>query len=158
MPPRSLRVTENYYLKEFGTTKSENRERILPVPDMIVEALRNHKARSRWTGADDVVFGSTERRGIPLNTRNLKARVLNKVAAKLGLQFTFHVGRRSFASITSSMASWSQTERRKMLGHGADTMTNHYSHAEWDRIQKGVNEIENELRRSSGTKMIAVRG
>jgi integrase len=86
-------------------------------------------------------------RGKPLNTRNLKARVLNKVADRLGLKFTFHVGRRSFASITSSMASWSQTERRKFLGHGSDAMTNHYSHAEWDRIQKGVNEIEREIKK-----------
>jgi integrase len=147
MPPRSLRVTENYYLKEFGSTKSENRERGLPLPPMIVQALRNHKTRSKWTGDDDVVFGSTVTRGKPLNTRNLKARVLNKVADRLGLKFTFHVGRRSFASITSSMASWSQTERRKFLGHGSDAMTNHYSHAEWDRIQKGVNEIEREIKK-----------
>jgi len=48
--------------------------------------------------------------------------------------FTYHVARRTFASITDRSAKFSAAERRLFFGHGNRTITDHYTHAMWDHM------------------------
>jgi hypothetical protein len=52
LPPYSLAVRQNYYAGEFGSVKSQSRQRIVPIPVVVVEALSTNEDDERFHRAE----------------------------------------------------------------------------------------------------------
>jgi hypothetical protein len=53
LPAFSLRVAENFYGGQYGSVKSQSRQRIVRLPLVVIDALQQIKAASKFTGPDD---------------------------------------------------------------------------------------------------------
>jgi hypothetical protein len=58
LPVHRLSVRQNYYAGEFGSVKAESRQRIVPLPMVVIDALQQIKSTSKFTGPDDPVFSN----------------------------------------------------------------------------------------------------
>ena len=56
LQPYTLAVRETYYRGEFGSVKARSRRRDVPLSRGVVEALACIRARSAFTGPEDLVF------------------------------------------------------------------------------------------------------
>jgi integrase len=141
LPGCCLAIRENYYCGKFGTVKTAARERIVPLPQVVVTALRQMKDRAEWVEDHDLVFCSSER-GVPVNSRNLERRAIKPVATKLGFGwFSWHSARRTFSSLTAQLSSWSVADRMFSMGHSSAMMTQHYAVADVNRRRIGVEDV-----------------
>jgi len=138
LPPYTIRIERNYYLGTFDSVKCARRSRTLSLCPELVEALKSYVERQKWAEPYDVLFCGPKR-GIPIQARNVKVRVIQPICEKLGIpKFSFHTGRRSFASISETMPDFTRTEQMQVLGHASASMSQHYSHAEWERVKNGA--------------------
>jgi integrase len=146
LPARSLAVRAGVYHGKFDTTKTPNRVRVIPLPAVLVQELQALKDNSRWTDPSDLVFVNPERRGVPLYTRHLERTVIKPVAKELGFEwFSWHSARRTIASISAGLASWSLTDRVQHLGHASAAQSEAYSVSAISRRRIGVEDIASRL-------------
>lgn len=141
LPPFSLRIQENYYLGRHSTVKVSTRERKVPLPMVVVQALLAHKAASTWTDPQDVVFCGP-RRGVPVHARNISSDVLEPVAKKLGIPWAagWHVYRHSYATIADQL-DFSVTDRLAALGHSRMPMLLRYTSKQLEGRRAGAEEM-----------------
>jgi integrase len=117
LPPYCLSVARNWYLGRFSTVKVVGtRERLVPLPMVVVQALQRIKDATQWNQPDDCVFCSATR-GVPARSRNLELRVLKPVGRALGMPWlSWHVFRHSYATIADQL-DFTISDRLAAMGH-----------------------------------------
>jgi integrase len=120
---RCLRIERQWSRGEFGEPKTPAAVRQVVLAPNLVAFLRAHKARSRYSTADDLVFAS--RRGTPLSARNV-CRAFTKMVAEAKLDgeppLTFHGLRHIYASMMIERGITS-TVLAEQMGHTSSTIT-----------------------------------
>jgi integrase len=116
---RLLHIRRTYYRGNFGLPKTQTSERVIPISDGLLFALREHKRHVRKS-AMDLVFPNAD--GKPYEAANLSHRVLHPALAQCGLQMTgWRVFRRSVATTLSEMRDVRTTQL--VLGHSSPHTT-----------------------------------
>ena len=165
LPPFSLAVRENYVMGQYGTLKSKESRRLVPIPEWFVPRLA---ALSRTSEQGSLVDHSTMMAPVfanssgaaPIDQHHLQARVLKPAAAALGWG-TAAVKKASPAKgcegptrpakPAESWISWhclrhtfatltdtaglTVSERMKLLGHTDGAVTAGYTHPEFQSIR-----------------------
>src|ERR1017187_3782960 len=143
----SLAVRQNYFAGEYGSVKSESRERIVPLPMVVVEALQKIKVASKFTGPGDPVFSN--RAGRPHMIANLNKRILKPTAESLGMGWvSWHAFRRTHATLMDQENA-AIADRIAQMGHSALAMTLKYTSADIER-RRGIVELVSALIHGSG--------
>jgi integrase len=124
LPGHSVAIRQNFYRKEFGTTKSPARNRILPLPMALVEALTAVRTRSQFSAPDDLVF--CEAKGVAISY-DVMLRKLKKAGKQVGIPWIgWHDLRRYFAN-ASDRLGMPEEDREYMMGHSSAAMTRRYT-------------------------------
>jgi integrase len=114
-----------------------------------VDLLLALKAVTKWTGPDDPVFAGAT--GRPLWADNLAKRVLKPMAVKLGMPWlSSHVFRHTCATLTKSVGML-DVDRRVLMGHADGTMTDRYTHEDFERMRRGVELVATEIMKAPKT-------
>jgi integrase len=139
IPPRSLAVLEHWKLGQYTSLKTENRSRVIPIPDDLREMLMVLKMRTECGKPHQPVFSSRE--GTPIDADNVRARFLRPAAESLGLiGIGWHSFRRTNANQTNA-AGMNAHDRKQVLGHGSMAMVDHYTAADLERTRSGLQEV-----------------
>src|ERR1035437_4064278 len=139
LPAYSLAVRQNYFAGEYGSVKSESRERIVQLPMVVVEALQEIKVASKFTGPGDAVF--CNRAGRPHTIANLNKRILKPTAESLGMGWvSWHAFRRTHATLMDQ-ANAAIADRIAQMGHSAFAMTLKYTSADIERRRGSVEQV-----------------
>ena len=133
-----LHVSRRVYHGTIDSLKTDNSERVLPLPDSLLSRIRTLPRRGNW------IFGS--RQGTPLNPSNVLRRNVQPRARELGIQLGgFHDFRHTLATdlITSGLDVKSVAS---ILGH-ADTRTtlNVYTHPKAEQFRAPLNQVAEQL-------------
>jgi len=154
LPPYSIAIRENWYRGKPGTVKTGKRNRFVPLPAAAVEMLELLSKRSEFTGPDDYVFASSS--GKPVDAHNVNNR---EFAALRGcpeddpdprrlllrkVRITWHVFRHSCATFAEQVEMM-RSDRIALMGHGAGSMTDRYTHHDVERLRASVEKIADRL-------------
>jgi integrase len=105
----------------FGPPKSKHGRREVPIGFDLVRDLRARRAGSEWPEADDLVFPSL--RGSPMDSRNLRHRVLAPAAKEAGVPWAgFHAFRHHCASMLIADGR-NVVQVSRWLGHHSPSFT-----------------------------------
>ncbi len=145
LAPLSLAVRESFirvYGKSLEETqrggqyqevKTKKSRRDVPLVALAVQILGELKASSKFTAPKDPVFAG--RNGNPIDAHNELARKLKPALIDLGIpKVSWHDLRHTSATF-ADQAGLTSTERQRILGHSAASMTDHYTHAEMARVR-----------------------
>ncbi len=126
-----------------GSLKTGHRQRLVPLPKILVEQLKALLEQSKWTGPDDPVFAGGK--GKPVWADNLAKREVKPIAQALGMPWlSWHVLRHTCATLTKSVGMM-DIDRRVLMGHAERDMTDHYTHEDWERMRAGVELVAAEV-------------
>jgi len=135
LPPFSLAVRRNFYLGEYGSPKTKQRRRIVPLLPAVADALRGLLRRERFAASDDPVFcGAT---GRPIDTHNVSNRVFGPLAKALGFPVTWYALRHTHAT-WCDLADMPLTDRMITMGHARAAMTLNYTHVDVERRRESL--------------------
>jgi integrase len=113
LPDRTLRIRQAAYRGSVGSPKTKGSKRTLPLPDSLVEALRQHYDASPLR--DGLVFPT--RSGMPYSDSNLLARHLKPAGKQIGAAWlSWHSLRRTHATLLSQSGA-SPKDAQAQLGH-----------------------------------------
>jgi integrase len=116
--------------QDVKTTKSR---RNIPLVALATQILRDLKTSGKFTGPKDPVFAAGN--GKPIDAHNELARKLKPALIELGIpRVSWHDLRHRSATF-ADQAWLTATERQRILGHSAASMTDHYTHAEMERVR-----------------------
>lgn len=141
IPPHCFAIVENYYRGEFGSTKAKARNRVQPIPSVVVPLLAGLKL-SRMPAPDDLVFSS--RNGTPIDAHNVNNRVFKVIGKELGIKLSWHVFRHTCATFAERI-DMPRSERIALMGHAKGVMTDRYTHADIERRRGYVNDLAERL-------------
>ena len=121
---------------EGGTKNGKDRE--LPVPLFLGEALRDYCAQRPTTG-----WLFTGESGKPLSDRNLIQRHVYPVAKRLGVpHFSWHSLRHTFSTLGGNEGSIPTLVMKQLLGHSRLSTTDRYMHELAGPKREAVQKIE----------------
>jgi integrase len=121
---------------EGGTKNGKDRE--LPVPMFLGEALRDYCAQRPTTG-----WLFTGESGKPLSDRNLIQRHVYPVAKRLGVpHFSWHSLRHTFSTLGGNEGSIPTLIMKQLLGHSRLSTTDRYMHELAGPKREAVQKIE----------------
>ena len=121
---------------EGGTNNGKDRE--LPVPMFLGEALRDYCAQRPATG-----WLFTGESGRPLKDRNLIQRQVYPVAKRLGVpHFSWHSLRHTFSTLGGNEGSIPTLVMKQLLGHSRLSTTDRYMHELAGPKREAVQKIE----------------
>src|SRR6201993_5010327 len=136
--PDRIEIVERFYEGEFDDTKTDAGRRSIPFDShgILRAVLDATWQRSKYRNPNDLVF--TNKKGGPVNRRNLLRRHLKPTVKKLGLPET--VDFRSFRTMHSSLMSSAGVRpevTRDNMGHATvDVTQNVYNRTWWEeRVQ-----------------------
>jgi ATP-dependent helicase/nuclease subunit A len=150
IPPFRAAVRWNFTAGQFGSVKTGNRNRTVPLPQMVVEALRALKESSAFSGLNDSVF--TSRNGTPIDGNNVRNRAFKRAGDKLGFHVNWHAFRHT-AATWAEAAGMVMSDRVALMGHGGARMTQYYTHEDLNRQSASVEKMAEGLR----SKVIPIR-
>lgn len=143
LPPLSAGILENWsnsfdeesgkLTKDFRDTKTQYRDRVIPIPAAIVPLLEEVLEASPFKGPDDPAFAS--RAGTPVNDNNANKRIFKPLAVAIGVDFTWNSFRHTFATLVEDLGI-RQFDKKAFMGHSlvAD-ITDGYTEQSWARMQ-----------------------
>lgn len=144
-------IRQQWYRGHYGSLKAGSRRRDVFIPPSLAQALLCLKQRPLWTGPEDPVFASRE--GTPVDAHNVAKRYLKPLGKRLGMPWlSWHCLRRSFATATDRFGL-THGERRAMMGHSSDSMTNLYTRTPSDQAMDILEEMANRLVRKPEGKI-----
>ena len=121
---------------EGGTKNGKDRE--LPVPSFLGEAMRDYCAQRPTTG-----WLFTGESGKPLSDRNLIQRHVYPVAKRLGVpHFSWHSLRHTFSTLGGNEGSIPTLVMKQLLGHSRLSTTDRYMHELAGPKREAVQKIE----------------
>lgn len=140
LPPRSVYVTEQYTCHGYGTPKTRNRRRVVPLSSTVVAALLRLR-ELRDPEAPVFAYATGPSAGRPINSKSALVHVLKPAGARAGVPWlTWHDLRRTFATLTDQ-AGLTPSQRQVLLGHATAAMTAHYTLAEPEGARAALNSI-----------------
>lgn len=124
-----------------GTPKTEKGKRIVPIPPVLVELLKEHKAKSKETKPDDLVF--TSKNGKHLNSNNLTQRTLANALQRAGIRkVDFQSLRHTFASLSIEAGTDPKT-LQSLMGHCSINVTfDTYGHLFQSAVERHIFGLE----------------
>jgi len=138
LAPRAARIRAGYYKGKFGRTKTPGRNRDVPLPSKVVEELKMLKARGHHVGPDDLVFCT--KTGHHHMLKNITDRILNPIAARLGIKIAWHELRHTHSTLVQALGM-SHLDAQANMGHLGGNMTLHYTHPDLERRRVVVEEL-----------------
>jgi integrase len=112
------------YRRTIGDPKSAAGTRTIPLIDLVTNALRAHRATSKWAGAEDYVFCNSAGR---INFhQSIQGRGFIPVQVAAGIdpaKYGLHSLRHFYASWLIGLRHYSPKEIQAMLGHATLAMT-----------------------------------
>jgi len=162
IPPMAIAVRENYVRGRYQSLKTESSARNVPIQDWFAPELAKLYATSEFKTADDPVFAAST--GKPIDQHNVAKRYLKQAAALAGLGtpaipavqrsagvkpkkavpakswVSWHCLRHTNATLADQIGLRT-TERQKILGHSAEQMTMHYTHADLELLRERWNRL-----------------
>jgi integrase len=139
LPPLSAWIAEDWSQKEFRETKTEYRDRIIPIPVVLVPLLGEVLQSNPFKHPDDPVFAS--RTGKPVNDNNANKRVFKPLGAAIGVDFSWNSFRHTFASRAEDVGI-RQFDKKALMGHSLTAdITDGYTQEGWQRMQAVVNAL-----------------
>jgi len=133
IPPHALIVVDSYIRGQYTTPKSSAGVRVVALASVALEAL--HAQRTAHPTADDEAPVFPGDRGGPMNSNNFQKRHVKKAAEKIGQPWICsHVARHTFATLLHA-AGATNVDRRTVLGHSAESMSDRYTHPDLLRIR-----------------------
>lgn len=117
-----ISVKRTLQQKKFYEPKSPSSKRIIIVPPIVIESLRQHKVlQSLLAGECELIF--TNQKGKPINYRNFLMRVFKKALKEAGIkEIRFHDLRHSYAAALISSGE-NIKFIQKQLGHSSIKQT-----------------------------------
>jgi len=131
-----LRISRRIYDGKPGSTKNDQSQRSLPVPNSLL-------TRMRLLGNGEWVFRS--RTGTPINPGNALKRYVRPVVKNLGIEIGgWHDFRHTL--VTRSLKKWPTKVISEMVGHSdVHTTLRVYQHIETEDFRGPMNELADEL-------------
>lgn len=134
----TLHVRRSWCRGHAGATKN-GKDREIPVPPFLGEALRDYCAQRPTTGW---LFPGES--GKPLSDRNLIQRHVYPVAQRLGIpHFSWHSLRHTFSTLGGNEGSIPTLVMKQLLGHSRLSTTDRYMHELAGPKREAVQKIEN---------------
>lgn len=141
--PWSVAARENCYHGRVGSLKHGHRRRNIPLPKVLVAALTALRASSKWTASTDPVFAGEA--GKPIWADNLAKRGLKPKAIALGMPWlSWNVLRHTCATLMKTYGML-DVDRKALMGHSDQTMTDRYTHEDWERMRSKLEVIAAEI-------------
>jgi site-specific recombinase XerC len=103
-----------------------------------VEELKMLKARGHHVGPDDLVFCT--KTGHHHMLKNITDRILNPIAAGLGIKIAWHELRHTHSTLVQALGM-SHLDAKANMGHLGGNMTLHYTHPDLERRRGPVEEL-----------------
>lgn len=124
-----------------GTPKTEKGKRIVPIPPVLVELLKEHKAKSKEIKPDDLVF--TSKNGKHLDSNNLTQRTLATALQRAGIRkVDFQSLRHTFASLSIEAGTDPKT-LQSLMGHSSINVTfDTYGHLFQSAFERHISGLE----------------
>lgn len=136
----AIHVRETVYEGQFGSPKTKNSRRDVPMSRPVREALLAQRTVSTGTDAEALVFAC--RNGTPLNPKNLLRRVLQPACRELGLPpVGWHSFRHTHATLLGEVGESLRTAQA-ILGHSdLKTTLNVYTHPIPESQKRAVEKV-----------------
>lgn len=136
----AIHVRETVYEGQFGSPKTKNSRRDVPMSQPVREALLAQRTVSTGTDAEALVFAC--RNGTPLNPKNLLRRVLQPACRELGLPAVgWHSFRHTHATLLGEVGESLRTAQA-ILGHSdLKTTLNVYTHPIPESQKRAVEKV-----------------
>jgi integrase len=128
-----VRVRRNYTRGRFGTPKSKRSSRAVPMSGRVGTALEHHFKRSRYTGADDLVFCHPETGG-PFDSSKMRKRFKEALKAAGIRSIRFHDLRHTFGTRMAAAGAPLRTIQ-EWMGHRDHKTTEIYADYAPDPVQ-----------------------
>lgn len=136
---KSAAIRAHSYHGRGGSLKTGNRRRMVPLPKVLVDAIEDLRRQSKWMGPGDPVFASVN--GKPIWGDSLAENYLKPLAKELGMPWlSWHLFRHTCATLTKSIGML-DVDRRTLMGHSDQNMTDRYTHEDWDRMREMVEKL-----------------
>lgn len=142
IPPMCIAVRENYVRNKYQTLKTPKSRRLILIPEWFAPRLAAlpHLRPGHSFSDTASVFANTCGMA-PIDQHNLARRTLKPIAKLLGMPWvSWHSFRHGYATMTEH-EGFTMSERMALLGHATADMTNHYSHAQLERMRGLVNRM-----------------
>jgi len=150
IPPFRAAVRWNFTVGNYGSVKGGNRNRTVPLPEIVVESLKRLKESSAFTGPDQPVFAS--RNGTPMDAHNISNRAFKRASENLGFHVNWHAFRHTAATWAESVGM-AMSDRVAMMGHSGAKMTQYYTHEDLSRQLASVEKMAEGLE----SKVVPIR-
>jgi len=144
-----IKVQRSVSRGEVDSTKTEESNRHVPIPPMLMETLSTHvkKVRSFIDSAPKPVAADwlfRSRAGTPLSDRNLINRHVYPVSKRLGIaHFSWHSLRHTFSTQGGNEGTIPTLVMKQLLGHSKLSTTQKYMHELESQQREAMNKIEN---------------
>jgi integrase len=139
LPPGTVWIAENYTADQQKETKTEHRDRILPLPDVLIRWLREWQKQTQFNKPDDTVFAA--RTGKPIDYNNANNRIFKTLSHAVEVDFTWNSFRHSFRAFMDELRV-PEFRRKLLMGHSVqDDIGDLYGHATLDDLREIVNQI-----------------
>lgn len=140
VPAYTLAVRENFVRGQYGTLKSRSSRRNIPLSSEVWYQFSRLQAAAASAAPDAPVFAGRES-GKPLEAHNIASRFLKPAAKRAGCPWvSWHILRHTAATLADQVGL-SVSERQRVLGHAAGSMTLHYTHAEIEQMRGRMEKI-----------------
>ncbi len=138
IPPWTIAIRRQWYRGAYSDTKAKNRIRNVPIPEALRPALIQMSQREKWSGPTDPVF--VARTGKPADEHNIMRRHIKPVATQLGMRVSWHVFRRTFATLADQV-EMTAGQRQALLGHASAAMTARYTTTGTEDVRQGLDKL-----------------
>ena len=125
IPPKTVAVRNQWYLKELDSLLDTSRQKDLPITEPLASVMRGLSRRSKFTAPDDFVLATQT--GAPIDARHIVARRLRPIGEALQIpRLTWRVFRRTHTALAhelgmQEMAKASVECDRRPVSHGRRT-------------------------------------
>jgi integrase len=156
LPAYHVAVREQWYLRQWGTVKAKKRRRNVPMPMLLVKALKDlwtasgRRAGSTGTGTPVIETSSRPALADPVfsgrNNRPVDAgAMLNRQVRKIFPGIGWHDLRRTFATLADEIGM-SIGERQQLMGHAKAAQTLEYTHTPSKQARRALERMGNKVK------------
>jgi integrase len=147
-----LEVREAVYEGNFGTPKTRNRNRRVPLSRAALDLLKFHRVRSIKTGPMDLVFAS--RHGTPIRPDNVLKRAIHPACDRLKVpRVGWHALRHTHATMLSELGEPVKVAQA-ILGHAdIETTLSVYTHSVPESERRAEEKLANFVLDPNGPKL-----
>lgn len=140
LAPYAIAVRENWYEGERGSLKTGSRMRNVPITPELAAMLEQLPRCDQ--SPDAPLFQS--RNGTPIDCHNVSNRLFKRVQKDTGIKVTWYAFRRAHSTM-AAVTGADLADRKLMMGHSKDRMTQYYDVADVERMRSVSTRIQDRL-------------